>query len=536
MSVFDFRAIELHGREMWRREIILRALERAKALGLDALVLHETDFVHHVVYPRAYFDPQALWKDVPSRRGENAIFNNRAYFDHILRLAEAAGIAVWLNVKEIGFSDEVLDYRPDIVKAGAVCPSHPFLFEYVEAKTAELFADFPRLAGLIVSAGSQESRASRVQNKCRCESCRGEPLADWYLRLIETLHRPIRAAGKRLAFRDFAYKPADHEPLIAAVGRAPKDVIFCVKAMPHDFYLTFPPNPALGRLERETWIEYDVMGQFFGWGVFPCFVGEDLAHRIPHAARAGASGAILRVEWERINDLHCLDNLNAANLIAAAAILTGEAPDDVVVWRRWLEMKGHDSGAAPWLAETMDATLPIILRAVYLDGHVSADNCMLPRSIRRAWWGMEVRDSLAIWDKSREADLALDRPRIAALMSEKDEALALTRALITRLDRGDPALSPALADELRRAFAHFEIWVRGHVLAARVLILARWIDTGEADAKDRARLKEAIEAYAAFGAALRPLVENPDTPHHIALILDPGRVADVVREGRALAG
>jgi len=87
MTAIAFRAIELHGREMWRRE--------------------------------------------------NAIFNNRAYFDHIPRLAEAAGVAVWLNAKEIGFSDEVLDYRPDIVKAGAICPSHPFLFEYVEAKTAE---------------------------------------------------------------------------------------------------------------------------------------------------------------------------------------------------------------------------------------------------------------------------------------------------------------------------------------------------------------------------------------------------------------
>ena len=30
---------------------------------------------------------------------------------------------------------------------------------------------------------------------------------------------PLAARGKRLAVRDFAYKPVDHEPLIEAVGR-----------------------------------------------------------------------------------------------------------------------------------------------------------------------------------------------------------------------------------------------------------------------------------------------------------------------------
>ena len=56
---------------------------------------------------------------------------------------------------------------------------------------------------------------------------------------------------------------------------APDDIVFCIKAMPHDFYLTFPDNPALGRLKREQWVEYDVLGQFFGWGVMPCFVFDD---------------------------------------------------------------------------------------------------------------------------------------------------------------------------------------------------------------------------------------------------------------------
>ena len=124
----------------------LEALDFIKAHDMTALVLHETDLVHQVVYPRDYFDPYALWKDAPTRRGENAIFNNRVYFDHILQLARNAGVEVYVEVKEIGFSDEVLEYKPALIKNGVVCPTEPFWFDYIERKTDELLRDFPLLA------------------------------------------------------------------------------------------------------------------------------------------------------------------------------------------------------------------------------------------------------------------------------------------------------------------------------------------------------------------------------------------------------
>src|SRR3546814_9314429 len=70
--------------------------------------------------------------------------------------------------------------------------------------------------------------------------------------------------------------------------RAPKDVIFCIKATPHDFYPTFPHNTAIGRLrDRVQWIEYDTMGQFYGLAIAPCYVGGDMAERLDHAERNG---------------------------------------------------------------------------------------------------------------------------------------------------------------------------------------------------------------------------------------------------------
>src|SRR5574337_1056294 len=256
-----FRALELHGRRMWERARVIEALDAIERYRLTALVLHETDMLQQVLFPRALFDPYAQWVSAPTRRGENAIQNNRVYFDHVIRLARARGIDIWLEVKELGFPDEVLELRPELLKNGRVCPSEPFWLGFVEARTAELFADFPGLAGLIVSPGSPEGRAARAQNTCACSACAETPLQLWYQRLIVALHRPTRAAGKRLAIREFAYKPADHAPLLSALDDLPEDIILCAKVTPHDFYPTFPHNPAIRSSRRPLWIEYDVHGQ-----------------------------------------------------------------------------------------------------------------------------------------------------------------------------------------------------------------------------------------------------------------------------------
>jgi hypothetical protein len=533
-----FRALELHGQGIWRRDRVRRALDFMQAHDLNALVLHESDLVHHVVYPRSCFDPHALWRDAPSRRGENAIFNNRAYLDSLLAMTAAAGIETWVNVKEIGFSDEVLALRPELFKDGAICPSEPFWSDYIAAKTDELLGDFPGLAGIIVSFGSQESRASRVQNRCRCALCAEEPLEAWYGRIIATMREPVVRHRKRLAVRDFAYKPEDHRPLVAAMRTAPPDVIFCIKAMPHDFYVTFPDNPALGALrDRLQWVEYDCLGQFFGWGVMPCLVLEDLAARVPRWRDKGASGAILRIEWERINDLDALDNLAAMNLIAGAALIGGEVGLDAPgVCRRWLRAQGHDEASAPWLAGIMAATLPVVRGTVYTDGFVTADNSMLPRSVARAWWGAEVRDALACWAPERADALVLDHARLAALLAEKDGALAAARALAGRLRDGASGIAPALLATVRAAFGYFESWVEGHCLAARVCLFARFLTQQGAAARpeDRSALWAAVVALEGFAARIAPLATDANVPHQVAMLLDHRRARDTAAEGAAV--
>jgi hypothetical protein len=342
----------------------------------------------------------------------------------------------------------------------------------------------------------------------------------------------MAANGGRLAVRDFAYKPEDHEPLIEAVARAPEDVIFCIKATPHDFYPTFPDNPAIGRLPREQWLEYDTQGQFFGWGVFPCLVLDDLRARLERSEAQGISGGVFRTEWERVNDWWCLESPNVLNLIAAAALGRAEAVDPAELCRRWFDAKGWSFEAAEWLGGLMAGTWPVIRAALYLDGHVFADCSMYPRSLGRAWWTMELKHSLIAWAPERAADLEIDDARIDALLAEKDEARAGAEALLARIKVGHRALDPTLHADLLERFTLFVIWIEGFRHCAEVCLRARYLErTADADPQP---LEQALSRLEAFGERIRPLARGAEHPHQLVMLIDHRRIADIAAEARAV--
>lgn len=528
---FAFRGFELHGERMWQRTHILQALDFIATHHMTALVLHEPDIIHNLVFPRTCFNPYAQWKSAPARRGENALQNNRAYFDHILHLARNRGVEVWLEVKELAFPDEVLEAHPGLLKGGVVCPSDPFWAEFIGQKTEELVADFPLLRGIILSPGSPEGRASRAQGKCTCELCAATTLADWYDRIIRAMHTPLKRAGKRLAVRDFAYKPSDHAPLIEAMSRQDDDVIFCIKVTPHDFYPTFPDNPAIGQLPREQWIEYDTQGQFFGWGVFPCSMLGDIRQRLEYGRRHGVTGGLFRSEWERVNDWWVLESPNLLNMEAAACLAIDPATTDSEIAAGWLRRRGWPESASGWLLGVLADTWPILRGALYVDDFVFADCSMFPRSVGRAWWTMEHKHSLEAWAPAYRGRLDLDGPRIEALLDEKRVAHARAVALLERL-RADTEGPAALRNLLLKQVSLLPRYAEGMALCAEVCLRARWHER-DPERSDVPAFLAALRRLESFGDDLAPLVEQARLPHQALMLLDRGRVRDIVAEARS---
>ncbi|MHB0895924.1 MAG: hypothetical protein ACYC1A_00065 [Spirochaetales bacterium] len=493
-TMISFRGLELHGKSIWNHRSIERALETANRYGLNALVLHESDFTTESLYPKPLFDPDATWEGAPARRGENALQNNQAYMRDILARAKRAGVEVWIENIEITFPDELLEKMPELMIEGKVCPTHPYWAEFLHAKYLDLASTYPGIRGLIVSAGSPEGRASLSQKKCGCARCATTPLASWYEFLLSAIHEALSRKGLLMAVREFSYT-ADHQAAIAeAMAKLPGDLISCMKNTPHDFYPTFPDNPLIAqKTENPKWIEYDTMGQFYGWGAFPCMMRADIERRITSARGNGVDGVLLRVEWERVNDWWSLDTPNRMNLHAAAVAARGLRTTDAELFRDWLEEESIDIAPASeaiamaFLADTWD----IMRKALYIHDFVFNDSSRFPLTIRRAWWSMRSKHSLGEWFPERRADMDLDAGKLESYLGEKAEALASLDAWIGKLgaiDADDAKKLPFIAGIL-----DFRAYILGWQLTGTLCLLAEAI-TREAMLAERAAIRERLKA------------------------------------------
>jgi hypothetical protein len=526
--MMDFRALELHGRSMWDHRRIEEALRVIREYGLNALVLHESDLMTEFIFPRSLFDPAAPWKGAPARRGENALHNNMAWLRDILRRAERRGVGVWVEVKELTFPDEVLERRPDLSREGTVCPTDPFWGDFVRAKYADLASLYPGLRGVIVSAGSPEGRAALSQRKCGCPRCAATSLSDWYASIIEPMRDALSRGGLGLAVREFSYNANHQRAITDAVGRQPSDVIYCIKVTPHDFYPTFPDNELIASVgARARWIEYDTMGQYYGWGVFPCLVSRDIRARFAHAIAAGVSGVLLRTEWERINDWWVLESPNRMNLRVGAVCASGASIDDRDLLGGWLEEEGAraEAGERDALAELLADSWPLMRGALYVNDFVLNDSSMFPLSVERAWWSMAEKHSLAEWFPQRAADLRLDRTKVERYLDEKKDAVGLARRWAQRLQKERRETLPG-----GRHAAELVLYAEGFRLVAEVCLLSAWLEQ-DAGAGCAPGLSEAAAGLTAYAADLRRWLDATDHRHQLAMLMNPDRAEAIAAAG-----
>ncbi len=531
---WNFRALELHGRSMWDHSKIKQAFGFIANHNLNALVLHESDLTNQIVFPRSLFDPYSFWSAAPVRRGFNAIDNDRAYMRYLLSLAEKRGVQIWLELKELTFPDEVLERYPHLLKNGTVCPSEPTWFEFIERKFSELCEDFPQIAGIITSPGSPEGRASLAQRKCRCPLCEKNDLTEWYRSIIESMHRPLSKAGMKLAVRDFSYKKSEEEAMISAVEKAPSDVIFCIKVTPYDFYPTYPHNPALGMLDRVQWIEYETFGQFYGWGVFPSYMQEDLEYRLEYSEAKGASGILLRAEWERINDWWCLENLNRANLIAGAGLVSGKTPDPSEVFEQTFAELGFDPSRdeLDTLTEVLTKTWHVMKKGIYMKDFVFHDSSRFPLTIRKAWWRMITHQSLTDWISGKDDLEQLDYKKIGALIEEKDQALTEIRALRELVDRQFGSGVSDLGDYMRDRFGLYELYIEGFRLLAEVCLWYRPAEQQRSGLEGGGRKAAAtsLRALGNYRKRLESVLSSQPYRHQVLMLLDTQRIDNVLEE------
>lgn len=549
MKSFKFRGLEFHSSRMWQWAQVERALDFMSKMNLNALVFHQSELIDKLVWPDKYFPDPVKWKSWPCRI--HVLMGNVLYINKVVRESKERGIDFYPEVKEIFYPDGILELYPELRNAdGKVCTTHPFWWEFVEAKMRELLEKVPDIAGVIMSGGSRESMVSISKNECQCERCKNYNPVDWYTNLLNAMYRPLAEKGKTLAIRDFAYSVAQQSYIIKAATAISDDIVVSLKNTPHDYYPTFPDNPQIGHVgNHPQWIEFDTWGQFYGAGFFPASVVEDMQYRMKHCYEQGATGIYLRTDWENLTECSVFNSFNLLNLMAGAKLSSNLDDDIDESYRSWVEYglfsPLHSSsciqgpmiptapGAYTKLRDFMKASWSVIEKTIFVRGHVYHQDCMWPDIVERGFYMMTGLHSRDDWDPGASKLVVPTDQNMEVIFREKAEAVREVKALPSILQLDSLGLPEPFINEIRDMLDLYELYVRGFEYSVHCCYLVKKATISK-DAKDVKKAKETIPTMVAYRKEVVDRLKGTHYPHYVYWLLDEKRLGSLIKDMESL--
>lgn len=552
---FAVRALELHSLYAWDYNRILTAMEFMKRMDLNTLILHRNDFVDLIIYPGKYFGYEGkdgdtifetyshifrkLYQYTPTRR--SGPYQRRAFLKRILEQAKRRNIEVYIENKELYFPDILLEFYPQLVHDGHICATDPFWQEFLKTKYQEFFREFPEVSGIITAPATGESRVSIKSNRCQCRRCKTMKKEEWFDQVLRAMYEPIHAAGKTLIVRDFVFDPQAHQEIAGVMERLPEDVVISLKNTPHDYYPTFPDNERIGKVgKHRQWIEYDAMGQYFGWGIAVADMTADYRRRMQYARQRGADGIILRTDWESLDGHTAFDTSNRINLYAGAMLAADLKVPEQRIYLRFLKEEGWLSdnvtqedteGAVRWFGGLMGKTWDVTSRMLFVQGCVFSDSSLMPVSFEHAFWLAEEKNSLKAWEPAKADCLNPDRKHLEAALGEKEAAVTLIRELSSLAAQPAAGIRMEKARWIAERFLIHRTFAEMCADVVRALMLTRYVlETEEGRETEYYREKlgeqrQAVEALKDWETRLRTMAADTDyLPHAIYTLMDGDRM------------
>ena len=542
------RLLEIHGINMWNTFHVDRAIQFAKQFHLTGIIFHCNELIDKVVFPDKYFSKDELLSFNPVR---NSVTKNyRYYLKAILERCQENGLEFYAEVKEIYFHYDLITKYPKLRKEnGALCATDPFWWEFLEEKYREFFEMFPEVAGIIVSPGSRESMVSFAANRCSCERCRNYDVDEWYRKLLASMYRAIDKAGKKLIVRDFSYTKAHQYAMVDAARSVSDRITMAMKKVPHDYYPVFPDNPAIGNCGKlNQWVEYDTWGQFFGLGVFPCSVSEDMKGRMERYLEKGATGVMLRTDWENMTQSSVFCSFNMLNLIAGAMLSENVKTSMDEIYKTWLAYglvspliaDSYEQTPYPITSEAdqkllqsiMQLSWKIFEKGIHVRGHVFNRNCQCFDRYDLTYNIMTVFHSRDQWEPGASKRVEPTEENIAAMIAEKDEALAMAKGLRDMIHSAKPGVNEAIKQFLEFLAEGFVAYIEGFRMELISTVYTKRAEQSK-EAEDIARAWATLEGYEELARVYDELVKGKDYSHIVRYMLDGDRLirfkADVQR-------
>lgn len=538
--MFRVRGVEIHSSRLWQAAQVERTLDFMQAFELNTLVLHENDIVDQLVLPSQYFEEAQMLARWPIRFAR--LWDNRVYMNQLIEKAKRRGVDVFFQTKEIWYPDPLLETHPELRNAdGSICPTNPFWFQFVSDKMSDLLAHVPGFAGIVVSPGTRESRVSINAHGCSCERCSLASAVEWYEHLLAAMFAPLNAAGKELVVRDFSWTADEQDEILEGASRVSDRIVVQLKNTPHDFYPTFPDNPLIGRSgPHRQRIEYDSWGQFFGLGILPVSVADDLRQRIIHALANGADGIVFRTDWEIILDHSVFNSCNSVNLVAGAMLARHPDVQNKDIYGRWLDYgissplisgsylavpvapQSHAEALAGWQAY-FDLAWEAIEKGIYAQGLVFHENSMFPDTLDKPYFYMTDFHSQDHWIPGASERVRATNENIETLEQEKEEAAIAVSQLREALALDRQGLPAQLKEDLSEVIDLFEIYIRCFSRIATVVFQGRRaLATGEPGAAIKAL--ENVTHLRTARDELATVLARRDRPHLLLEMMDPARL------------
>ena len=542
---FPIRGLEIHSQRMWNWESVRRTLELCELLEINTLVFHQNELLDDLMIPEDCLTDAVVWDRWPLR--QSRALRRERYIMRVISACRDRGIDFYMEIKEPWFPSDIFDIIPDLKNdQGVICPTHPFWNEYVGAKVRKAVKELPGLAGIIVSPATFETKLTIAANGCGCERCRRTSARQWYSGLIRSMYVPLQQAKKRLIVRDFAYTEADQNNVIEACHDVSKEITVSLKAVPHDYWPTFPDNPKIGNVgELRQWIEYDVWGQYMGCGLFPVSMIRDLRRRLFHCLQCGAEGVVFRTDWEHLQDCSVVNSLNMLNLFAGGMLAKNPEQDQSAIYRAYctyginsplrdesalIPPEVPSAGDAPALLEAfMEKSYETMIATLYVRGHVMQYSSRFHHSFNFVDYVLLEHHTLEYWKPGALREIEPNLENLAIIYREKAFAEQAYRELAGMDLPGKLGVSMALRADLEEMIELYGWYVRVFGLVCHSYFDLR-IALDDASEGKIAQVEKDIKELEALAHDLDKRMNGTQYPRYVYWLLSPETLLHFVRD------
>ena len=285
--------------------------------------------------------------------------------------------------------------------------------------------------------------------------------------------------------------------MIQACEEISDDIIIALKAQPHDYYPTFPTNPEIGHTGNlREYIEFDTWGQYFGMGIAPMSLVEDIKERLEICYEKGAEGVWFRTDWELIHDASVHATPSLVNLYAGAMLSNNLDTDLDDIYRIWtaeglyspmkcascsqVPVKPSNPLAYERLRDFMKASWKAFAKAAYIRGHQYLESDQPPYTLDKAFEIMTVIHSRDDWDEGASERVAVTADNMRVIFEEKRQGIEETKVLHDILQVKTLGVTESFAEDMTNTIDAMILFAEFCDITARSMYLTRYAEmTGE---------------------------------------------------------